>query len=57
VTTHLGVMILFAACVSVVFATLGRDDRMAQVRLASRIFAGLVIGAWAVGWIMHLVTP
>ena len=56
-TTHLGVMILFAACVSIVFAVLGRDDRGAQVRLASRIFAGLVVGAWAVGWIMYLVTP
>lgn len=56
-TTHLGVMILFAACVATVFGTLLRDDPSAQVRLGARIFSGLVIGAWAVGWIMYLVTP
>lgn len=56
-TTHLGVMILYAACVAVVFATLGRDDVAAQSRLAARILAGLVVGAWAIGWVMYLVTP
>lgn len=56
-TTHLGVMILFAACVAAVFATLMRDDAQAQYRLAARIFSGLVVGAWALGWVMYLVTP
>lgn len=56
-TTHLGVMILFAACVSVVFGALGRDNVSLQVRLASRIFTGLVVGGWAVGWLMYAVTP
>jgi uncharacterized membrane protein len=57
VTTHLGVMILFAACVSIVFGVLGRDEVALQVRLASRLFTGLVVGAWVVGWLMYLVTP
>ena len=51
-TSHLGVMVLFAACVSVVFATLMRDDRSAQLRTGSRIFGALVGGAFLVGWVM-----
>jgi hypothetical protein len=53
VTSHLGIMMLFAACVSIVFGTLQKDDARAQQRLALRIFAGLVLGALAVGWIMY----
>lgn len=55
-TTHLGVMILFAACVSTVFAALLQDEPAAQVGLGARIFSGLVVGAWAVGWVMYFVT-
>lgn len=56
-TTHLGVMILFAFCVAAVFATLLQDEMGAQLRLGARIFSGLVVGAWVVGWVMYLVTP
>ena len=56
-TTHLGVMILFAFCVAVVFATLLQDEVAGQLRLGARIFSGLVVGAWVVGWVMYLVTP
>jgi len=54
-TTHLGVMILFAACVAVVFGTLLRDDSRSQIRLAGRIFTALVVGAYGLGWLMYLV--
>ena len=53
-TTHLGVMVLFAACVSVVFGTMLRETPAEEVRLASRIFAALVLGAYIVGWVMYL---
>ena len=53
-TSHLGVMILFAACISIVFGTLFRDVPREQVRLGGRIFATLVIGGYAVGWLMYL---
>ena len=53
-TTHLGVMILFAACVSAVFGALLRDAPRDEIRLAARIFTGLVFGAYALGWIMFL---
>jgi hypothetical protein len=51
--THLGMMCLFAACVAAVFATLLRDERRDQVRLAVRVFGGLVLGAYAIGWLMY----
>ena len=53
-TSHLGVMILFAACVSLVFGTLLRDQPAEQLRLGGRIFAALVIGAYVVGWLLYL---
>jgi hypothetical protein len=54
VTTHLGVMILFAACVSAVFGALLRETPRDEIRLAARIFTGLVFGAYALGWLMFL---
>jgi len=53
-TTHLGVMLLYAAAISVVFGTLLRDDVRRQLRLGLRIFAGLVAGAYALGWLLYL---
>ncbi|MEZ5317640.1 MAG: hypothetical protein R2752_09595 [Vicinamibacterales bacterium] len=53
-TTHLGYLILFAACLAAVFGALLRDDPAAQLRLAGRILTGLVLGAWALGWLMYL---
>ena len=54
-TTHLGVMILFAVCVSVAFGTLLRETPREELRLASRIFLGMVGGAYLVVWIMYLM--
>jgi hypothetical protein len=51
--SHLGLMVIFAACVASVFGTLMREDARAQVRLGLRIFGGLVLGAYALGWIMY----
>ena len=53
-TTHLGVMILFAACVSVVFAVVHRETAADEVRFALRLFAGLAAGAYVLGWVMYL---
>jgi hypothetical protein len=52
-TTHLGMMCLFAACVAAVFAAILRDEGRDQIRLALRVFGGLVVGAYAVGWLMY----
>jgi hypothetical protein len=49
------VMLLFAACVAAVFGTLLREVPRAQFRLALRIFAFLVVGAYALDWLMYLL--
>ena len=51
-TSHAGVMLVFAACLSVVFATLLRDDLNSGIKTAGRIFGALVGGAFLVGWLM-----
>ena len=53
-TTHLGVMILFAACVAAVFGTMLRDEPAAQLRFAGQILTALVLGAYVFGWILYL---
>jgi hypothetical protein len=53
-TTHLGVMALFALCVSAVFGALMRDRPREQVRLSARIFTALVVSGYALGWLMYL---
>ena len=52
-TTHLGLMILFALFVSTVFAVLMRDETPAQLRLFARLFAGFVGGGIALGWLLY----
>jgi hypothetical protein len=53
VSTHLGAMMLFSLFVSVVFATLMRDNPAAQVRLGLRLFGGLVGGGILAGWLLY----
>lgn len=53
-TTHLGVLILFAGCVAAVFGALLRSEPREQLRLAGRVFTGLVLAAYTLGWIMFL---
>jgi hypothetical protein len=50
--SHLGMLVLFAACVSAVFGALLRDNSRAEFQLAIRLFAGLVVGAYVAGWLM-----
>jgi hypothetical protein len=54
-TSHLAVLIVFAASVSVVFGTLLRDAPRDQFRIALRIFLALVAGAYALSWLMYLL--
>jgi len=53
-TSHLGVMLLFAACVSIVFGTLLRNEPRDQIRMGLRIFLALAVGAYALSWLMFL---
>jgi len=53
VTTHVGLMILFAFFVSIVFATLMRDEPREQLLLGAKLFGGFVAGGIGVGWLLY----
>jgi undecaprenyl pyrophosphate phosphatase UppP len=52
-TSHAGLMIVFALFVSVVFATLMRDEPHEQLRFGAQLFAAFVVGGFALGWILY----
>ena len=51
-TSHVGMMVLFAACVSIVFAVLNRDEPREQLRMVGRLFGAFVVGAYVTGWLL-----
>lgn len=52
-TSHIGLMMLFALFVSVTFATLMRDEPADQIRFGAGLFAGFMIGGILLGWILY----
>ena len=52
-TTHVGLMVLFALFVSTAFATLMRDEPREQLRLGAKLFGGFVLGGILVGWLLY----
>ena len=51
--SHFLLLLIFSACVSMVFAALMREDTLSQLKLAARMFAGLVGAAVIIGWLMY----
>jgi hypothetical protein len=54
-TSHLGLMLLFAALVSPVFAALHRDDLPSARAFALRLFAALAGGAFVLSWLLYFI--
>lgn len=52
-TSHLGLLVLFAIFVSIVFAALMRDDPREQLRFGARLLAGFVGAALVLSWLMY----
>ncbi len=52
-TTHLGLMALFSVFVSVVFATLMRDEPGEQLFFGARLFAGFIGAGLVIGWLLY----
>jgi prepilin signal peptidase PulO-like enzyme (type II secretory pathway) len=50
--SHLVLLVLFAGFVSVVFAAISKEDAREQVRFGALLFAGFVVSALALGWLM-----
>lgn len=52
-TSHLGLMAVFSAFVSIVFASLMRDEPRDQVRFGVRVFAGFIAAGILIGWLLY----
>ena len=53
-TSHFGLMLLFAFFVSAVFATITKDSPKEQLVLGAKMFGTFVAAAIAFGWVMRL---
>ena len=52
-TSHVGLMVAFSLFVSVVFATLMREEPAAQLRFGARLFAAFVGAGLILGWLLY----
>lgn len=53
-TSHFGLMLVFAFFVSVVFATIAKDTPREQVMLGAKMFAMFIGAAIVLGWVLRL---
>ena len=53
-TSHLGLMIVFAFFVSVIFATIQKDTPAEQLTLGARMFGMFIAAAMVLGWVMRI---
>jgi cell shape-determining protein MreD len=51
--SHLLLLVLFAFFVSLVFAVLTKDEVWEQLRFGGLLFAGFVVTAIVLGWLMY----
>lgn len=52
-TSHLGLLVLFAFFVALVFATIAHDQPRDQFQYGARIFGGFVGAGLVLGWLMY----
>jgi hypothetical protein len=52
VTSHFLLLVLYAAFVSVTFATLMRDEPREQLRFGARLFGGFIAAGVLLGWLL-----
>jgi galactitol-specific phosphotransferase system IIC component len=55
VTSHLGLLVLFALMTSAIFAVIAKDAVRDQVRTGLRLFAAFVGVALVLGWLMYFI--
>ena len=53
-TSHLGLMIVFAFFVSLVFATIAKDEPADQLKAGAKMFGTFIAAAVALGWVMRI---
>ena len=52
-TSHLGLLVIFSAFVSVAFAVLMRDEPLDQLKFGGRLFGMFVGSAVLLGWLLY----
>ena len=52
-TSHFGLMVIFSLFVSVVFATLMRDEPRDQVMFGLRLFGGFMAAGIVLAWLLY----
>ncbi len=50
--SHFLLLVLFAFFVSFVFALIARDEAREQLRFGGMLFAGFILSAVVIGWLM-----
>lgn len=53
-TSHFGLMILFAMFVATIFATIARDTAREQILLGLRLWGAFIATGLALGWVMRV---
>lgn len=51
--SHVLLMAIFALFVSLVFAVIAKDDPREQLRFGGLLFAGFMVSAIVLGWLMY----
>ena len=52
-TSHFGLLVLFAFFVSLVFAVIARDSPHEQLRVGLKYFGAFVAAGLVLGWLMY----
>jgi len=53
-TSHFGLMILFAMFVATIFAAIARDTAREQILLGLRLWGAFIATGLALGWVMRV---
>ena len=53
-TSHFGLMIVFAFFVSLVFAVIAKDQPADQLKVGAKMFGTFIAAAIVIGWAMRL---
>ena len=51
--SHFVLMLIFAVCISAVFAGLLREDAREQVVIGAKMFGAMIVAALVLGWLMR----
>ena len=51
--SHLGLLVVFAFFVSLIFAVIAKDDARAQLRFGGLMFGGFLASALVLVWLMY----